>query len=76
MNGLMDGWVYLSPNMYDLQSVLHFLRQVLNVLAVLCGKQHRLDACTKSSNEFLLDATNGSDTSAKGNFALNRIMPC
>lgn len=62
--------------MHDLQSILHFLRQVPDVLAVLCRKQHRLDACTKSPNEFLFDATNGSDTSAKGNFALNRIMSC
>lgn len=64
------------PDMYDLQAIFDFLRQVLHVLAVLGREQDGFDSGTKSSNQFLLDAANSRNPSAKGNFALHRMMLC
>jgi hypothetical protein len=60
------------PNVDNLQSILDFLRQVLDILAILCRKQDCFDACAKSTDELFLDATNSRNPSAEGNFALDQ----
>lgn len=56
--------------MDDVQTVLDLLWQVLDVLAVLGGEEHCLDAGAEGADEFLLDAADGGDTAAEGDFAL------
>lgn len=62
--------------MDNLQPILDLLRQVLDVLAVLGGQQHRLDARSERPDQFLLDSPDGRDASAQGNFALCVTNAC
>lgn len=59
------------PDMENLQSILHLLREVLDVLAVLCWQQYRLHARSESTDKFLLDATDRRDLSSEGYLALS-----
>lgn len=49
--------------MQNLQALLDLLGQVLDILAILCRQQHRLDAGAESANQFLLDTADGRDAS-------------
>ena len=58
------------PDVHNLQTVLDFLWQVLDVLAVLSGQKDSFDAGSEGANELLLDSADGGDAPAKRDFAL------
>jgi hypothetical protein len=50
--------------MDNLYPVLDLLGQVLDILAVLRRKEHRLDTRPEGADQFLLDSSDGRDASA------------
>jgi hypothetical protein len=49
------------PDVENVQPVLDLLREIFDVLPILRREQHCLDSSSESSNELLLDATDGCD---------------
>lgn len=52
------------------QSVLDFLGQISDVLAIRRRQQNSLHARPQCANQLLLDSADGQDLAAEGNFAL------
>ena len=56
--------------MENLQPVLDLLRQISHILPVLRREQHRFNARSECANQFLLDTSDGGDSTSEGYLAL------
>lgn len=57
--------------MKDLQTVLDLLWQVLDVLPVLRREEYRFNARSECPDQFLLDTSDGGDSTSEGYLALS-----
>ena len=67
---LETNWERHLLDMHNLEPVPDLLREVLDVLAVLCRQHDRLDTRPECADQLLLDSSDGRDASSERNLTL------